>query len=60
MPGLLGAVATLITGDNSFLLFTLMVIVMFLLFRPSIYNITSDLSLNQNERAMLENPSTVL
>jgi hypothetical protein len=60
MPGLVGAVASLITGDNSFLLFTAIVIVLFLLLRPSVYTITSDLNLTQGERATLENPSSPL
>lgn len=60
MPGLVGAVAALITGDNSFLLFTAMVIVFFFILRPSVYTITSDLNLTQVERAILENPSSTL
>jgi hypothetical protein len=58
MPGLVGAVAALITGDNSFLLFTAIVLVLFLILRPSPYTITSDLNLTQGERTMLENPSS--
>lgn len=60
MPGLVGAVAALVTGDNSFLLFTAIVIVLFLILRPSAYTITSDLNLTQGERALLENPSSTL
>jgi hypothetical protein len=60
MPGLVGAVAALITGDNSFLLFTAIVIVLFLLLRPTVFTITSDLSLSQGERVILENPSSPL
>jgi hypothetical protein len=60
MPGLVGAVAALITGDNSFLLFTAIVIVLFLILRPSAYTITSDLNLTQDERTRLENPSSTL
>lgn len=60
MPGLFGAVATLITGDLSFLLFTAIVIVLFLLLRPTIYTITTDMNLSQKERAILENPSSPL
>ncbi len=60
MPGLVGAVAAFITGDNSFLLFTAIVIVLFLLLRPSVYTITSDLNLSRGERAILENPSSPL
>ncbi len=60
MPGLVGAVAALITGDLSFLLFTAIVLVLFLILRPSIYTITTDLNLSQNERSILENPSSPL
>jgi len=60
MPGLFGAVAALITGDISFLLFTAIVIVLFLLLRPSIYTITTDMNLTQRERTILENPTSPL
>jgi hypothetical protein len=60
MPGLFGAVATMVTGDNSFLLFTAIVIVLFLLLRPTIYTICTDLNLSQKDRAILENPSSPL
>jgi membrane protein implicated in regulation of membrane protease activity len=60
MPGLFGAVAALITGDISFLLFTAIVIVLFLLLRPSIYTITTDMNLTQRERTLLENPTSPL
>lgn len=60
MPGLFGAVAAMITGDISFLLFTAIVIVLFLLLRPTIYTITVDMGLSQKERDILENPSSPL
>ena len=60
MPGLFGAVAAMITGDISFLLFTAIVIVLFLMLRPTIYTITTDMSLSQKERNILENPSSPL
>lgn len=60
MPGLVGAVAAFITGDNSFLLFTAIVVVLFLIVRPSVYTISSDLNLSQTERAILENPASPL
>jgi len=60
LPGLLGAVAALITGDNSFLLFTAIIIVLFFLFRPTVYGITKDLNLSQGERTALENPQSPL
>lgn len=60
MPGMFGAVATLITGDLSFLLFTAIVNVLFLLLRPSIYTMTTDMNLTQQERSIIENPSSPL
>lgn len=60
LPGLFGAVAALITGDNSFLLFTAIIIVLFFLFRPTKYSITNDLNLSQSERTILENPQSPL
>jgi hypothetical protein len=60
LPGLMGSVAALITGDNSFLLFTAIVVVLFLLVRPTMYTITSDLNLSASERKTLENPDAIL
>lgn len=60
IPGLFGAVCALITMDNSFLLFTGIAIVMFFLFRPTVYSITTDLNLSQSDRLILENPDSPL
>lgn len=60
LPGLMGSVAALITGDNSFLLFTGIVVVLFLLVRPTLYTLTSDLNLSAGERKILENPDSTL
>jgi hypothetical protein len=60
LPGLMGSVAALITGENSFLLFTAIVVVLFLLVRPTLYTLTSDLNLSAIERSILENPSAPL
>ncbi len=57
LPGLMGSVAALITGENSFLLFTAIVVVLFLLVRPTLYTLTNDLNLSASERSILENPS---
>jgi len=57
LPGLLGSVAALLTGDNSFLLFTALVVIMFFLVRPTVYSITTDLTLSSQERDNLENPA---
>ena len=56
LPGLLGCVTALIANDNTFLLFTGIVIAIFFLFRPTVFSITTDLNLSQNERSVLENP----
>lgn len=60
LPGLMGSVVALITGDNTFLLFTAIVVVLFLLARPTLYTLTSDLNLSASERSILENPSAPL
>jgi len=60
LPGLLGAVAVMMTGDISLLLFTGIIIVLFAMVRPSIYTITTDMNLTQAERTTLENPSSPL
>jgi hypothetical protein len=56
--GMLGCVFAMITTDNSFLLFTGIIIAMFFLFRPTIYSITTDLNLSQTDRLILENPES--
>lgn len=58
--GMLGCVCALITADSSFLLFTGIIIVMFFLFRPTVYSITTDLNLSQTDRLILENPQSPL
>jgi uncharacterized membrane protein len=56
LPGLFGAIAAMLTGENTFLLFTLVVIVIFILLRPTPYTMTNDLGLSQSEKSILENP----
>lgn len=58
--GMLGCVFAFITTDNSFLLFTGIIIAMFFLFRPTVYSITTDLNLSQTDRLLLENPQSPL
>jgi hypothetical protein len=60
IPGLFGAVATMTTGDNTFLLATAIIIVFFMLLRPSVYSITVDLGLSKKEIETLHNPSSQL
>ncbi|MCU0367409.1 MAG: hypothetical protein MUF39_01115 [Cyclobacteriaceae bacterium] len=60
IPGLFAAVATLITGDLSFLLFAALIIVLFLILLPAIGAIVQDLNLSQHEKAILENPNATL
>jgi hypothetical protein len=60
VPGLMGSVAALITGDNSFLLFTAIVVVLFLLVRPTVYSLSSELNLSASERKTLENPAATI
>lgn len=54
MPGLFAAVVALITNNVSFLLFTAVIVVLFLLFRPTVNSITNDLQLTHTERNELE------
>ncbi len=60
IPGLFGAVATMTTGDNTFLLATAIIIVLFILLRPSVYSISIDLWLSKKETETLKNPSSPL
>lgn len=55
MPGMFASVVALITGNVSFLLFTAVIVVLFLLFRPTVNSITNDLQLSSRERMELEN-----
>lgn len=56
LPGLFGAVAAFISGVNVFLLFTVVIIIIFILLRPTPFTITNDLGLSQAEKTMLESP----
>lgn len=60
IPGMVGAAATFITGDLSFLLFTAIMIMMFLMLMPGVGAIVQDLGLSQQEKAILENPDSIL
>ena len=57
LPGLFGAVAAMITGVNTFLLFTLAIIIIFIIVRPTPFTITNDLGLSPTEKFILENPA---
>jgi hypothetical protein len=54
MPGMFGSVVAFITGNASFLLFTAAIVVLFLLFRPTVNSISNDLQLTVTERNELE------
>ena len=60
LPGLLGAVAALITGKMYFLLATLLIVIVFILIRPTPFTIAEDLNLNEEEKARLENPDAIV
>lgn len=55
-PGLVAGVAAILSKDNSFLLFTALIIVLYMLYRPTINSIAIDLNLSQPERSQLESP----
>jgi hypothetical protein len=59
MPGMFGSVVAFITSNVSFLLFTAVIIVLFLLFRPTIDSITNDLQLTATERNELESDQAI-
>lgn len=56
LPGLFGCVAAMLTGENMFLLFTLVIVAIFILLRPTPFTMTNDLGLSQTEKSILENP----
>lgn len=55
MPGMFASVVAFITGNESFLLFTAVMVVLFLLFRPTVNSISNDLQLSTRESMELEN-----
>jgi hypothetical protein len=59
-PGLVSAVVALMTADTSFLLFTAIMLVLLLLYRPTVARIAEDLRLSPEETDILENPDSVL
>ena len=54
IPGLLGAIAAFLTGYLSFLAAPLLMVVVYILLRPTAFTIASDLSLSGDEKAQLE------
>jgi hypothetical protein len=58
--GLAAAVATILTGDNSFLLFSAIMLVMLILYAPTVGRVAEDLRLSPEEVAILEKPDSVL
>ena len=52
--GLVAAVATFLTGYFYFLICPLLIVIIFILLRPSVYGITEDLNLTQDEKGKLE------
>lgn len=54
LPGLFGGVAALLSGDNTFLLFTALIAAMFLVFRPGFNSLATDLHLSPDEIRQLE------
>ena len=54
IPGLLGAVAAFVTGYLSFLAAPLLMVVVYILVRPTAFTISSDLSLSDDEKTQLQ------
>jgi hypothetical protein len=60
LPGLLGAVAAMLTGEMYFLVATLLILIIFVMLRPTLYSIVEDLGLSGEEKALVENPEAVV
>lgn len=60
VPGFFAAVVAFITGNASMLLFTAVIIMLFILFRPTPSSIVSDLSLSRKEADVLNDPNGVI
>ncbi len=60
VPGLLVSVAAIITAHVLFLVIVPMILVVFLLFRPTRSVASQELKLSLEERAMLENPDAII
>jgi hypothetical protein len=54
IPGMFATVVAFLTNNTSFLLFTAVIVVLFLLFRPTVNAIINDLQLTATERSELE------
>lgn len=60
IPGILVSVAALITAHQLFLYIVPLILVLFVLFRPTRSVIAQELNLNANERAKLEDPEAII
>jgi hypothetical protein len=60
LPGLLAAVAALLTGEMYFLLVSLVVILLFLIVRPTPFRIAEDLNLSAAERILLNDSEAIV
>jgi hypothetical protein len=60
IPGLLGAVAAMLTGELYFLAAPLFIVIVMIVLRPTLLAITQELNLSVEEKALLENPEAVV
>jgi hypothetical protein len=60
VPGILGCIVAMMSGDNSFLLFTMIVLVVYGLWRPTPDTLSEDLHLSQEERERLQDPEGLI
>lgn len=60
IPGLFVSVAALITAHNLFLAIVPLILILFVLFRPSRSVIAQELNLSIDERAKLEDPAAII
>ncbi|MBA4057310.1 MAG: hypothetical protein C0490_21530, partial [Marivirga sp.] len=59
-PGLFASVICILTGSLLPMMGVAVILIIFFLLRPSIRGITQDLNLSNQEKATLENPSSIL
>lgn len=60
IPGLFVSVAAIVTAHTLFLLIVPLILILFVLFRPSRSVIAQELNLSVEERAMLEDPAAII
>ncbi len=60
IPGIFALILFGMTGNNLFLLPAVLTVILFFLFKPSRSKLVAELELNQEEKALIDDPNTVL